>query len=350
MEACRGSVAGGGAFAFVTQKGVELFLEDIDFVNFATHGNFELVVGIDEITDHNTLNRLNNLCSRISGLKVSAFFHNISSSLFHPKFCWFKHTSGGVLVVGSGNLTTSGLRKNWEAFGVFRLNDTQLSEIEIIWHDWLIHNETRLKPINDPDVVTRATLNVMRPRAPITESPISLPEVSIIAEPPEDSAPWEFVESDEVLIAEIPNSGDRWQQANFSKEIFIRFFGATPGDNSQRMLFRNVLQDGKLAEIEKRTSVSVRSRNYRFELHAAAGLAYPGDGPPIGIFIRVSSRMFIYVLIFPGANYYDEIRTSLDATPTSRSGAMRRKIITVNVLRSAYPNLPFWRLVDPANH
>ncbi len=51
---------------------------------------------------------------------------------------------------------------------------------------------------------------------------------------------WQFYPDCEVLIAEIPRSGNRWKQANFDIDTFQNFFGATPGDNSQRILLRNI--------------------------------------------------------------------------------------------------------------
>jgi len=72
----------------------------------------------------------------------------------------------------------------------------------------------------------------------------------------------------------------------------------------------------------------VRSQNYRFELEAAAGLPYPTSGRPIGIFIRLSTRMFIYKIFMPetGAKY-DEISDWMNTKWSGRSDRMKRIVV-----------------------
>ncbi len=135
---------------------------------------------------------------------------------------------------------------------------------------------------------------------------------------------WQFYPDSEVLIAEIPRSGDRWKQANFDIDTFQNFFGATPGDNSQRILLRNINDDLTLSEIEVRPSVSVVSQNYRFELDAASGLPYPNDGKPIGVFIKVTTRMFLYHLYMPNQPLYKEFNEWLQTNWTGRGDRMKR--------------------------
>ena len=129
---------------------------------------------------------------------------------------------------------------------------------------------------------------------------------------------WQFYEENEVLLAEIPKSGNRWKQANFDIDTFRNFFGATPGDNSQRILLRNINENQSLSSIEIRPSVSVISQNYRFELDAASGLSYPTDGKPIGIFIKLTTRMFLYHLFMPDHPAYEEIKDWMDNNWTGR--------------------------------
>jgi hypothetical protein len=58
LQGCSGAQRGGGAYAFVSQDGVKLLLEDDVFKSFVDNGIFRLVVGIDEITNENALKKL----------------------------------------------------------------------------------------------------------------------------------------------------------------------------------------------------------------------------------------------------------------------------------------------------
>jgi YaaC-like Protein len=106
---------GGAAFGFATRDGVQLLFGNREFRQFleATDG-FELVVGIDAITNIAALDKISALATQ--GLRARAFWHQRQPLLFHPKVSWFRRVRGMTLVVGSGNLTPGGLRSNWEAF------------------------------------------------------------------------------------------------------------------------------------------------------------------------------------------------------------------------------------------
>ena len=137
-------------------------------------------------------------------------------------------------------------------------------------------------------------------KADIIAIPITDEEIDV------DAAYWTISSESDVLIAEIPRSGNRWKQANFDKNTFENYFGATCGENgAYRILLKCVNSDGSMCKTEIRPSVSVSSQNYRFELEAANGLAYPSDGNrPIAIFARVSQRDFIYTLLMPKQEGY----------------------------------------------
>ncbi len=354
LQACEGAYSGGGAYAFVSTGGVKLFLEDDVFEKLASNGVFKLVVGIDEITSERALKKLNDLKNRYDeNLEVYAFMHDTKGSLFHPKFSWFKNARGGILVLGSGNLTEKGLRRNREAFSFIEVNQSEIEEIEKYWNDWLDHNNSYLKPIDDGEVLKKARLNTKiysRIKAKV-ELDIEIEDqeeqehqITQIKED-EDIEAWNFGNRDPVLIAEIPNNNVRWKQANFDKNSFVNFFGAIPGNNDLRILFRNVLGDGKLADIEVRQSVSVSSHNWRFELGAASGKAYPTNGRPIGIFIRVSTRMFLYIIAMPTDSFYKEIRQFLDMKISTTKNRMKRYHTTVAELKGECSHLPIWKVI-----
>jgi len=162
----------------------------------------------------------------------------------------------------------------------------------------------------------------------------------------EDINAWDFVDEDMVLVAEIPKGSTRWNQANFDKNNFVNFFGADPQKKGYIILLRNVKNNGLLGEIESRPSVSVKSKNYRFELEAAAGFDYPsGTNRPIGVFVRVSVRMFLYVLAMPTDPFYNTINQFLARNWEGRADRMKRINSTVGTLRRSCNDLPFWNIV-----
>jgi hypothetical protein len=144
-----------------------------------------------------------------------------------------------------------------------------------------------------------------------------------------------------VLVAEIPKGSTRWEQANFSKETFISFFGASE-TIQRRAYFFHVRSDGTMGQQEVRPAVAVQSHNYRFELGAAKGLAYPIAGRPIGLFVRIAARTFLYMLLLPGSPGHPEISLLLDGQAASGSH-MRRFEFDAATVRAAWPGAPLWQ-------
>jgi hypothetical protein len=329
IQSCSTSIQGKGAYAFATKSGIDILLKDSVFDSLLDRGEYSLIVGIDEITNLASLEALDLIRTARPNLTVKAFDHNNRGSLFHPKLSYFKNQDeSGTLIVGSGNLTLGGLRRNREAFSLLQLTVDELLRIEQYWNAWLFQSNELLKDIDNADVIRKATDNQYvrrtRIRRPDEEAVVEVPvegldEIEILHQ---DG--WQFYPDSEVLIAEIPRSGDRWKQANFDIDTFQNFFGATPGDNSQRILLRNINDDLTLSEIEVRPSVSVVSQNYRFELDAASGLPYPNNGKPIGVFVKLTTRMFLYHLYMPDQPLYKEIDDWLQTNWTGRGDRMKR--------------------------
>ena len=337
IQSCATSIQGKGAYAFASKSGIEILLKDSVFDSLLDRGEYSLIVGIDEITNLASLEALSLIKAAKPNLNVKAFDHSNRGSLFHPKLSYFKNQDDtGNLIVGSGNLTLGGLRRNREAFSLIQLSVDELLRIEQYWNAWLLQSNALLKDIDNIDVIRKATDNqyirrtrIRRPDEEVViedEIPIvGLDEIEILHQ---DG--WQFYPDSEVLIAEIPRSGDRWKQANFDIDTFQNFFGVTPGDNSQRILLRNINDDLTLSEIEVRPSVSVVSQNYRFELDAASGLPYPNDGKPIGVFIKLTTRMFLYHLYMPNQPFYEEFNEWLQTNWTGRGDRMKRITTRVN--------------------
>ena len=356
LNACKKSISGGGVYAFVTADGVNLLLDDKIFSGFIGKGKYTLIVGMDDITSEKALSKLKDMKNKYgTNLEVHAFLHNTKGSTFHPKFSWFKTNDGGTLILGSGNLTQKGLRKNREAFSVVEVDEAGISQIESEWKSWLAFNEKFLREIDDTDVVEKAKDNAInskwirinKSKKKEKEDQINIEDVSTdVIETPiytsEEDDAWYFELQNKILFAEIPKSKDRWKQANFDKNTFETFFGAKCGQNGEyRVLLRNINKSGVMGEVEIRPAVSVASQNYRFELDAASGLSYPENGRPIALFVKISERTFLYELFMPDDSDYGCVLQFINAKSTAGI-KLRRIVVTIDQCVKECPALALW--------
>lgn len=349
IDAFRGAESIVGAFAFVSSSGVRLLTDTEEFQEVAHNHTVELVVGIDAVTNERALDSLTGVAARFPNFRVRAFLNPQPGTIFHPKFCWTKKQNGsGHLVVGSGNLTESGLLGNWEAYTVEELRRAGISQVADTWNAWTTRHAASLLPLDHAEVRRRAQTNK------ITAVEGDLP--TLIAPPVavEEPEPLVMPNTAGVLIAEIPNNNNRWKQANFHRADYVEFFGVQEG-TARLFVFRHVGPDGTRGEYEQdRPPVTVSSRNFRFELGAAAGIPYPTNGRPIGVFIRMAAFAFFYRLLLPDdqefRRVYDilERREGPPVTITQRDDRtkriMRSTRMTVAELRAEWPTSPFWQL------
>ena len=393
ISECVGCTSGAGAYAFATKDGINLLLLDDNFKDFLETGTFTLIVGTDDITNEHSIVSLIELQKKYgSHLLVKAYVHSGKGSTFHPKFSWFHKNDGGVLVLGSGNLTQKGLRHNREAYNVVQYDEAGITEVVDEWNRWFVHSAPFLFDITDPVVLAKAKQNSEKIRAVSTAkaavqkehaikpgeiklsdiyktqpkdkktgkkavakkmpaAPDNQPTSIIPAVTDEeidiDASYWTINKDSAVLIAEIPKSGNRWKQANFDKSTFEHYFGATCGENGEyRILLKNVNDDGTMDETEIRPSVSVSSQNYRFELEAASDLEYPdGNERPIAIFAKVSRRDFIYMLLMPEHPNYDEVMAFIGET-AAPSMKMRRLQYIAGEVETRIPSLALWTRLE----
>ena len=328
LDASRGASRGTAIFAFATVGGVRLLIEDEVFVNFLTHARFDLIVGVDAVTNCSALDRLQACANKHPNLSVRAFYNHPYVGLFHPKICWFSDRRGGVCFTGSGNLTPGGLRANYEAFAVTRLDRDQDIALDRRWKSWLRFNDAKLLPLDAASIRERAGQNrgkeftgTQRRHGTVMEDRRGHISAGGVQTP-----------NDAVLIAQIPKSGTRWNQANFDLDTFRGFFGATPG-RTQRIILTHIGGDGRPTSHEVRPSVAVRSHNYRFELEAGAGLPYPRRARPIGVFLRVALRTFRYRLIMPRSPDYDSANKYLKSQCSGKGVKMWRIVTTAGEMR-----------------
>lgn len=335
IEASSEATSGGGAFAFASTGGVKLLLEDESFARFLSRSPFNLIVGVDAVTNVAALERLKVCTEKHRRLTVRVFLSDAQGGIFHPKLCWFRASKHTVFLVGSGNLTPGGLRGNCEGFTLTKLGHQQRRQPHEAWSSWLDVNEQRLFAPDHPGVLERACLNrgAEFPLQSRNEAIIEASTGGVLVGTPRSG--------DAVLIAEIPKSGNRWNQANFDLETFQNYFGATPGQ-TQRIILTHINNAGEAGPEEVRPSVAVSSHNFRFELEAASGLRYPQQGRPICVFVRVATRTFRYRLLMPGTAAHSSAKAYLNANCSASGRALNRFVTTVGAVQRA----PFFSGLD----
>ncbi|WP_242353907.1 phospholipase D family protein [Anaeromyxobacter sp. SG64] len=325
-EATENATMGGGIFAFASPAGVQMLFGNEAFAEFVKHAPFDLVVGVDSITNEKALDLLKKRAADYPSLNVRAFFHSRAIT-FHPKFCWFTNAKHGRAIVGSGNLTPGGLFGNWEAFTIVDLDAMGAKTVQTQWAQWTALHAKDLRDLDDPDVRNRAKKNKSRIiRAPDAEDSAMANKASTGA-------------ADQVLVAEIPAAGTRWQQANFDLKHFTGFFHLKPGTKRSVVLY-HIDAAGNVEPAEQRQSVSVKSKNYRIELAAAPNVPYPAAAPPISVFVRTGRRQFRYQVVMPGDPTYKYVDAILSKRWAGPPRFMRRVTLSATDLRAEWPGTP----------
>jgi hypothetical protein len=108
-----------------------------------------------------------------------------------------------------------------------------------------------------------------------------------------------------------------------------------------------VESDGSLGDLESRPSIEVKSQNYRFELAAAKGVDYPANGRPIGVFVRLDTGDFLYMLLLPGDSGYTQMTEFLAARWSGPVRQVRRVRTSVQALKGSWPGSPLWKAALP---
>jgi hypothetical protein len=403
IDACNIGGNGAGAFAFAEENGIDLFLGDADFGKYIKTNEYELIVGTDSITDPKAVARLRAYCALYKNLTVYGYVHDARKNLFHPKITWFETTTGGLSIIGSGNLTERGLFHNVEMYSYNTLSNIEITKVKSDWDAWVDYsiNNNFLFDINDPIIdyavnlsaakksrtftnarttsaVTSGTtapgsvlktLYSKQPKATSISKTITapiprakkatpkkattvistpIPSVEPVVVPPTVNPVWSVSLTDRVLVAEVPKASARWKQINFDKASFQNYFGATAGGagGTYRILLKNVDSLGVLGTTETRPSVSVASHNWRFEIAAASGLPYPtGGNRPYVVFSEASTRSFIYELVMPGDPRYVEVNNLVNAWKRANGETGIARFITdVNGIKASTPSLGLWKV------
>ncbi|MDE6606239.1 MAG: hypothetical protein K2K54_00570 [Lachnospiraceae bacterium] len=357
LEVCENACYGAGTYAFVSAEGIDLLMNNSIFETFIEKGSYELIIGMDDITNSNTLVTVKKFQNKYKNLSVKAFVHTTQSSVYHPKFSWFKCEEGGYLVTGSGNLTHKGLRKNREAYVLEKLTVEQIAEIEVQWKEWISSCREYLLDIDDLRVIEKAEENKRKRYKNIDEKVSSnrekkrkkeVIEKRKAIECEDENGAWSFSEEAAVLLAEIPVGRDRklkkWCQANFDIETLKTFFGTKPNAKYE-VILRCITNEGLILNIEKRQVISKGSVNYCFELTPPKDTLYPEEGRPIGVFVKIAMRTFLYMIIMPEDEYHDSLRIKLDKNRI-REDRMVRCRLNVKELIAICEDLPILDYVE----
>ena len=316
IQAVDGASCGRGLFAFASTAGVNTFFQD-EVASFLADGKFELIVGIDAVTNRAALERLQQLEEEHAGLRVQVFW-NYASGLFHPKVAEFRYPSGRRrVIVGSGNLTPGGLQKNFEGYSVFCTEPGESLDVSS-WDAFLTRHREDLKRI-DGEALERAARNVVRGGGQ-RQREAKADDVDI----EDGKEELEGVATARVLVAQIPGAGGRWHQGHFSRDVVKQFFRVEP-HSSQRAYLQERRMDGTLGDQEVRPcGFSQSNKNHRIELGARRDESYPeGSQPPIGVFLELQARVFEYLLLLPNEKGYNQMMRLTRDLPTVGRGFPR---------------------------
>jgi hypothetical protein len=326
-----------GMYAFATRGGVDQLIEDPVVHDFMHRGGaIDLVVGIDAVTNRQTLERMQELETRHPTFHPRVFW-NGASGLFHPKISHFGYADGRKkLIVGSGNLTPGGLMHNVEGYCVIsggRRETLDLSSLDA----FLERHAANIRPI-DQQALDRAALNVISPVAGIPRPRVPQPGRPGVRRPPVGPAA-RGATLDRVLVAEVPDAGGRWSQSHLNAAVIQDYFRVADLA-TQRVYLTHVDGGGVRGEERVRQVVySTSNKNYKVEISAAKGKDYPTAGHPMLIFRERQVRCFDYMLLMPGEAGYTEAVALSQALPRLGKG-FRRSITDLPTLAQAWPGSP----------
>ena len=299
-------------------------------------------------------------------------YHTNSRNIFHPKVYLFENVDIFTLIVGSNNLTVPGLVQNVECSLLIKdiKSNPVHKDFYLYWKKILDGSDINLYPITQelinhlfsekliPSEAERVKRYDIGSDNRSDSNSIGFRKVQLQSFPPrfkparhvlvkikdakktsKANSIQSYYVAEEVLLAEI-GGGPRWKQVNFPVNIFESFFGAERGNNKYSINLMNISKDGTLGEIEKRQAVSVKSRNYRFEINCSeTELSYPNEGRPIGLFIKIDKTDFICQVLMPGDKQFEPIRDYLYAESTNSHRELKRAVVHIEALHAIYPQL-----------
>ena len=341
IGAAQGATTWRGVYAFASREGVNWLFDDPVIGQLLTSGReVDLLVGLDAVTNRQTLERLQELEQGNQCFRPRVFWNDVVS-LFHPKISDFTYPDGGrTLIVGSGNLTPGGLMNNIEAYTT--ISADRAEEIDVSALDEFLERHSEAIRRIDEEALARAERNLIsRVNQGQQAGHIS------ISSPPRTRRPVRLVPTgreggvarvDRILIAQVPKASGRWSQVHFNADVVREYFRLVYF-STQRVYLSQVGSDGVRSDVEVRPLVySSSNKNPKIEFGAASGRGYPAS-PPVLVLRERQLRVFDYMLLFPDADGYAAAIELTRELPSVGHG-MPRVITDMNTLERAWAACP----------
>ena len=211
-----------GMYAFASRDGVDHLIEDpIVHEYMRAGGEIDLLVGIDAVTNRQTLERLRELEQQNRKFRPKVFW-NESTGLFHPKISDFTYEDGRrTLIVGSGNLTPGGLMNNFEGYTIVSVDGTEKLDMSDL-DEFLVRHADNIRSIDDK-ALERASRNLVRAILNARKAGVvSVSQGRRKTGPATRTSPVSGF--DRILIARVPAAGGRWSQVHFNTDIVRTYF------------------------------------------------------------------------------------------------------------------------------
>ncbi|MYK86990.1 MAG: hypothetical protein F4018_00760 [Acidobacteria bacterium] len=265
--------------------------------------------------------------------------------LFHPKVVQFGYPDGRQsMIVGSGNLTPGGLRRNFEAFSVVHAAANDNLDVTS-WSRFFTTHAANIGAI-DEAALERAARNVLRGHRRLRDTEFE-PGTQPTAETVVRDVDLPVGRTDRFLVAHVPG-GDRWTQVGLNIEVVRRFFRIEP-HTSQRVYLVECRPDNTWAEPEppRPCVYSEVNKNHRIEIAARPSTPYPdqAEGRPIAVFRELQTRSFAYMLLMPGEPGYDAMMM-LTGNLESVGRGLPRVLADAASIRDSWPECPLVTAVD----
>ncbi len=347
VDAAAHAIRWRAVYAFATRGGVDLLLTDDGVEHFLKNGGkFQLIVGVDAVTNVAALQRLQEIADKTPGFEPRVFM-NTAPGLFHPKFSHFSFADGAEqLVAGSGNLTAGGLRRNFEAYVVA---NGKAGEFATQLDAFIKFQTVAISEIDEAALARAAknTVNLVKTKvaAPVgVTPPVTPPQPNV----PEGIPVLFPTVGARVLVAYVPGAGGRWTQAHLNRAVIDEFFHVT-NLKTQRVFLTGIRHNG--SREQERVRPVIRSdvnENLKLEIDLGQGLQYPSAsaGKPILVFAERQLRTFDYMLLMPDDPGYTQMTAVLTNKPSVGRG-VARVIITTTDLASAWPQCPLLTSLPP---
>lgn len=297
----------------------------------------QLVIGNDQLTDREALERLRLVQSENPNLKV-LLLCTPSGSLFQSGFFLAKYQQGGgALLTGNTRLTPEGLFGGLQAFSVLEYSPGDLVDLSEV-AKWEQRWSPFISPI-DSSVMYRADQNLVRLRR--LRGALGPGEILV------DGLPVRVQHEDDtglhepVLVTQITKGGDRWQQLHLVEAIAVEFFGSTPRTEKYvawRHSGVNAYENGGRRKIQFKPANS----NYRIETDAHDNEPYPNPpNRPVLVVRREGDDRYRYLLLLPGQPGYTEMNRLCEVDNLQiRAGQVARTITSRAALLDAWPECP----------